>query len=118
MECKSQGECGEGTCEFGIQVNITYKVNLCKCDEGYLDHDGKPCSYAQKDKLTAFLLSFLIGGLGADWFYLAQGQSCSRINRIFCPKNWPQFTPVKLPETPFKEDTYLNNWSRTKNWFS
>ena len=28
-----------------------------------------------KQQLTAFLLSFFLGGFGADWFYLAQGST-------------------------------------------
>jgi len=71
--CKSQGECGEGVCKFGLQFNKTTTVDICECDVGWINHDGKPCSYELKSKLTAFLLSFFIGWLGADWFYLAQG---------------------------------------------
>ena len=59
--------------QCGCHLNMVPKVPVCKCDDGYLDWEGKPCTYAQKSKLTAFLLSFFIGGLGADWFYLAQG---------------------------------------------
>jgi hypothetical protein len=32
------------------------------------------CSAEGKSKQTAFLLSFLAGGLGADWFYLSRGE--------------------------------------------
>ena len=73
IPCTSQGQCGEGICDFGHQFNTTTKINVCKCDDGYLDWEDKPCAYAKKSKLTAFLLSFLIGGFGVDWFYLAQG---------------------------------------------
>jgi len=31
--------------------------------------------YERKSKLVAFLLSFFLGYLGADWFYLSQGQA-------------------------------------------
>lgn len=31
---------------------------------------GGVCNYKQKSGLVAFLLSFFIGCLGADWFYL------------------------------------------------
>ena len=30
---------------------------------------------SSKDKLTAFLLSLFLGGLGADWFYLSLGNA-------------------------------------------
>ena len=68
--CASQGECGEGFCEIGRSHP---PVKICKCDEGFIDRDGKPCSYPQKSKQTAFNYSILLGVLGADWFYLAQG---------------------------------------------
>ena len=71
--CKSQGECGEGACKFGFQSTKNEKVDICECDVGWINHDGKPCSYELKPKLTAFLISFFVGWLGADWFYLAQG---------------------------------------------
>merc|ERR1719266_272356 len=71
--CKSQGECGEGVCKFGFQSTKNEKVDICECDVGWINHDGKPCSYELKPKLTAFLISFFVGWLGADWFYLAQG---------------------------------------------
>ena len=80
IPCTSQGQCGEGICDFGHQINTTTKINVCKCDDGYLDWEDKPCAYAKKSKLTAFLLSFFIGGLGADWFYLAQGGNSIEFN--------------------------------------
>ena len=64
------------------------KIDVCKCDDGYLDWEGKPCVYAKKSKLTAFLLSFFIGGLGADWFYLAQGGNLIELKQNG-RKNWP-----------------------------
>lgn len=62
--CANDKDCNYGKCQN----------NTCKCDEGYITHsisEGE-CSYEQKEKLTAFLLSFLIGNTGADWFYLAR----------------------------------------------
>ena len=32
-------------------------------------------SYEAKSKLVAFILSFLLGGLGVDWFYLSCGDA-------------------------------------------
>jgi len=84
--CKSQGECGEGTCKFGLQKDAEgTKHNVCECADGWINHDGKPCSYELKSKLTAFLLSFFLGLLGADWFYLSQGSGayiCAGIFKI------------------------------------
>merc|ERR1711955_82365 len=31
------------------------------------------CQYKQKGKLGAFLISFLLGGVGGDWFFLSRG---------------------------------------------
>ena len=49
---------------------------VVKSDFSFLitdSEDGKPCEYAQKSKLTAFLISFFLGAVGGDWFYLSQG---------------------------------------------
>ena len=46
--------------------------SVCQCDKGwYTRDDDAPCSYEQKSKLVAFLLSFFLGNFGADWFYLS-----------------------------------------------
>ena len=81
--CTSQGECGEGTCKFGLQLTKNKTVDVCECSEGWINYDGKPCSYELKSKLTAFLISFLVGWLGADWFYLAQGSGAYICAGIF-----------------------------------
>ena len=83
--CKSQGDCGEGVCKFGMQLEKNKPVDICECSEGWINFDGKPCSYELKSKLTAFLLSFFLGLLGADWFYLSQGSGayiCAGISKI------------------------------------
>lgn len=46
-------------------------------------HADQPCAYEQKKKLTAFLLSLLAGGLGADWFYLAAGNAGYIVAGVF-----------------------------------
>ena len=61
--CLTDDNCNKGRC-----VNL-----LCECTAGFVDYGGVSCNYQQKEKLTAFLLSILIGSTGADWFYLAQG---------------------------------------------
>jgi len=84
ISCTSQGQCGNGICEIGKPWNETAKYNLCKCDEGYIhSEDGKPCEYAQKSKLTAFLISFFLGAVGGDWFYLSQGTAGYIIAGLF-----------------------------------
>lgn len=59
--CTLDSQCGNGQC-IG-------KPEICVCNSGFISVDGV-CNYEQKSKLVAFLLSFLIGGTGADWFYL------------------------------------------------
>ena len=83
--CKSQGDCGEGVCKFGLKLEKNKTVDVCECSEGWINFDGKACSYELKSKLTAFLLSFFLGLLGADWFYLSQGSGayiCAGISKI------------------------------------
>ncbi len=69
--CNTTSQCGSGQC---LPVNdgptVTYQ---CVCNSGYISTDGNICNYEQKEKLTAFLLSFFVGVLGVDWWYLAYG---------------------------------------------
>lgn len=46
---------------------------ICKCFTGYITFKNNTCNHKQKDKLVAFLISFFVGGIGVDWFYLAEG---------------------------------------------
>ncbi|CAF0899463.1 unnamed protein product [Adineta ricciae] len=62
--CYVDNECGLGFCS-------AYK---CQCYPGYITwYFMDTCSYEQRKKLTAFLLSFFVGTLGIDWFYLSRG---------------------------------------------
>ena len=66
IACTTSDTCGNGKC-----TNL-----VCVCSTGWLSLTSAAadtCNYAQRDKLTAFLLSFFLGWTGADWFYLAQG---------------------------------------------
>lgn len=77
QECLSDDDCNNGKCEldenaFGESNNSTH----CVCDDGYLSVDGEECSYQQRSKLAAFLISLFVGGLGVDWFYLSIGNGC------------------------------------------
>ena len=77
--CTSNIECVHGVCDR----NRTFP--LCICDRGWvLSRDGSDvCIYQQKSKLAAFLLSFFIGGFGADWFYLSVGNGGYIVAGVF-----------------------------------
>ena len=68
--CETNADCVHGICNRNSS-----SPGLCICDRGWvLARDGSgPCTYQQKSKLAAFLLSLFVGGLGADWFYLSVG---------------------------------------------
>lgn len=56
----------------------------CECTNGWTtENDDAPCGYEQKSKWTAFLLSFFIGNLGADWFYLSNGHAGYIVAGVF-----------------------------------
>jgi hypothetical protein len=61
--CTVNADCNNGACQAGV----------CVCTAGFVSYQNGTCNYQQKEKLTAFLLSFLVGTTGADWFYLSQG---------------------------------------------
>ena len=64
VKCNSDAECNNGQCSDQKE---------CECNLGFVNYNGKACSYEQKNKITAFLLSLFLGNFGADWFYLSQG---------------------------------------------
>ena len=79
--CMDYNFCNYGKCVLLINKNVS-----CKCDKPYVDHAGQFCVVKGKSKLTAFLLSFLCGGLGADWFYMSSGDAtfiCVGIIKVF-----------------------------------
>ncbi|ELR11320.1 TM2 domain containing protein [Acanthamoeba castellanii str. Neff] len=57
QDCNNNGQC----------VPIGGQRGVCRCDERYA---GAYCQHKRKNKLTAFLLSILLGGLAVDRFYL------------------------------------------------
>mmetsp|Transcript_123 Transcript_123/g.161 ORF Transcript_123/g.161 Transcript_123/m.161 type:complete len:232 (-) Transcript_123:26-721(-) len=69
-DCSDHGKCIQNGTNAG----------LCECDSGYVGmQDGdaiydfsihNDCSYKQKSKQKAFILSFLLGIYGADRFYI------------------------------------------------
>jgi hypothetical protein len=73
LSCNTDAECNNGKCSS----------NQCKCDAGYTTYMNQTCNYKQKEKLTAFLLSFLVGAFGADWFYLADGKDTYIVAGVF-----------------------------------
>jgi len=64
------------TCNMGMCV-VIMEEEMCNCMSPYINEekDGTTeyCVYKAKKKLTAFLLAILVGGTGADWFYLSCG---------------------------------------------
>jgi len=67
--------CGLGTCvEFPLSLG-SLPSPICICTKPYISTINSKCSYTGKSKLAAFLLSFFVGGLGVDWFYLSTGDA-------------------------------------------
>lgn len=51
-------------------------TSSCLCDKKYAcsgNNGSETCSYKRKSRVKAFLLSFFLGGFGADRFYLLYG---------------------------------------------
>ncbi|UJR10805.1 hypothetical protein I4U23_014993 [Adineta vaga] len=76
--CVSNSDCGSN----GICAVAT---STCNCTTaGYVTvESNKPCAYKQKEKLVAFLLSLLLGAVGADWFYLSAGNAGYIVAGVF-----------------------------------
>jgi hypothetical protein len=74
IECYDDDDCNHGKCEAITDFRGNYlNASECICNKGYIDNDNKVCIYKQRKQLVAFLLSFFVGNLGVDWFYLAHG---------------------------------------------
>lgn len=57
-DCHKHGYCKDGN---------------CVCDKGWLTWlNSRQCSYKQTSKIFAFVLSFLFGFVGIDWFFLSR----------------------------------------------
>ena len=75
--------CGLGTCvEFPLSPG-SLPSPICICTKPYISTINSKCSYKGKSKLAAFLLSFFVGGLGVDWFYLSAGDAGYIVAGIF-----------------------------------
>ena len=73
--CTMNSDCNNGICQEA----------LCLCNKGFVSYGtNQTCNYQQKEKLTAFILSLLIGSTGADWFYLARGNGGNKQTKKFC----------------------------------
>jgi hypothetical protein len=68
--CNSDSECGNGVCQL---KSTDVETNSCICNRYYTSSNGQPCNYKQKGKLETFLISFFVGILGIDWFFLSDG---------------------------------------------
>ena len=66
--CKENNLCNHGTCILLESNNVS-----CRCEKPYVDYTGEACSKKGKSMVSAFLISFFFGGLGADWFYMSSG---------------------------------------------
>lgn len=71
--CSSDVQCNHGKCELVDSVEFPEGRLECVCDKCYGNEHGKYCNYQKTKKLPAFLISFLVGELGVDWFVLAKG---------------------------------------------
>lgn len=77
--CSSNLNCIHGICDRNRTIPV------CICDRGWVlaRDDSGLCTYQQKSKLAAFLLSFFVGGFGADWFYLSVGNAGYIVAGVF-----------------------------------
>ena len=77
VECSGRGQCLDDTSDSD---------DICLCDDGYTTHDADEdieCNYQQKEQLTAFLLSFFLGGAGGGRFYL-ENWTLAALKLSFC----------------------------------
>jgi hypothetical protein len=56
-DCRMHGWCKDGD---------------CRCEKGWITWNSEQCSYKQSSKMMAFILSFLVGSAGVDWFVLSR----------------------------------------------
>lgn len=78
--CTDNSDCNfpKGTCK-----EYTDTLSVCVCKDGFTNKNDDPCTYKQKDKVAAFLLSLFLGEFGADWFYLARGDDGYIVAGVF-----------------------------------
>jgi hypothetical protein len=60
-DCHKHGWCKDGDCE---------------CEKGWITwRNSRQCSYKQSSKIMAFIISFIMGIVGIDWFFLSRKES-------------------------------------------
>ncbi|CAF1173986.1 unnamed protein product [Adineta ricciae] len=73
--CYNDGDCS---------AHEQCRDRVCICVDGWVtQNEKKPCSYEQKSKWTAFLLSLFVGSFGADWFYLSRSTAKYIVAGVF-----------------------------------
>ena len=85
--CTEDIDCGRGFCQ----------AYMCQCYRGHITwYFMESCSYEQRTKLAAFLVSFFVGFLGVDWFLLSRGNAgyivagiIKLIISMACGIGWP-----------------------------
>jgi hypothetical protein len=71
--CQFDYDCNKGRCVGFISKDYPNGINICDCDNSYVDFDGVFCIYKQKKQITAFLFAFFLGVFGVNWFYVGDG---------------------------------------------
>ena len=99
---------------------ICSTTEVCICPKGFVTTNRtKPCAYKQKEKLIAFLLTFVAGRVGADWFYLAAGNGyyiAAGIFKLLTGGGWGIWTMIDLIRVltdsfPDGQGIALRDWS-------
>jgi TM2 domain-containing membrane protein YozV len=77
--CEKDLDClNDGVCDITITTNST--TGVCVCEK---ENFGPKCEGTKKSQLVAFLLSFFLGGIGVDRFYL--GYILMGVFKFFLP---------------------------------
>ena len=97
ISCKNDTDCGypSGYCrEHHDHLHDPLRY-ICLCEDPYFSvKESEPCQEKRKSKLMAFMLSFFLGLVGADWFYLSNGRSANTLAHIFILLNLKEQCPL------------------------
>ena len=77
-----EDDCGNGVC-VSVSPDHDHPSPTCICVTPYIHTERDNCAYKARSKLVAFLLSFFLGNLGVDWFYLSFGTASYVFGGIF-----------------------------------
>lgn len=79
---------------YSIETEHHIDVNNCTFDHGSMKYTN--CSYKQRSKTAAVLISIYFGIFGVDWFYLSRGNGayivvgiCKLLISCGCCSGWP-----------------------------